>query len=165
MGLDMYLHAKKLVSGSKWETDEKVKANFEVLKKMFPELKVSEDSSFFEVSATVGYWRKANAIHNWFVNNCQDGEDDCKEYYVSKERLQELQDLCRKELAIKDVVEPEGGSDEFGFERLEPTSGFFFGETNRDEWYYKDIQKTIDLISNLLMSKDTSISYYYQSSW
>ena len=26
----------------------------------------------------VAYWRKANAIHSWFVENCQDGVDECQ---------------------------------------------------------------------------------------
>ena len=41
----------------------------------------------------VAYWRKANAIHGWFVDNIQDGVDDQNEYYVSKEKLEELKKL------------------------------------------------------------------------
>ena len=40
----------------------------------------------------MGYWRKANAVHNWFVDNVQDGNDGCKHYWVSKEDLQKLLD-------------------------------------------------------------------------
>jgi hypothetical protein len=43
-----------------------------------------------EVIEEVMYWRKANQIHKWFVDNVQDGVDDCKEYWVSEEKLQEL---------------------------------------------------------------------------
>ena len=28
------------------------------------------------------YWRKANAIHGWFVKNAQQGIDDCRTYSV-----------------------------------------------------------------------------------
>lgn len=45
-------------------------------------------------SEMVGYWRKANHIHKWFVDNVQDGEDDCKEYRVSIEQLHKLRDIC-----------------------------------------------------------------------
>ena len=45
-------------------------------------------------SEMVGYWRKANHIHKWFVDNVQDGEDDCKEYCVSIEQLHKLRDIC-----------------------------------------------------------------------
>lgn len=43
----------------------------------------------------VGYWRKANHIHNWFVENVQDGEDDCRYHgEVTKEDLEELLVSC-----------------------------------------------------------------------
>ena len=45
-------------------------------------------------SEQVGYWRKANHIHKWFVDNVQDGKDDCHEYYVSIKKLHELRDTC-----------------------------------------------------------------------
>ena len=38
-----------------------------------------EDESF-------GYWRKANQIHKWFVDNVQGGIDDCRPYPVSQSR-------------------------------------------------------------------------------
>ena len=39
----------------------------------------------------VGYWRKANQIHNWFVNRVQDGIDDCEYHHeCTKEILEEL---------------------------------------------------------------------------
>lgn len=37
---------------------------------------------------------KLNVIHKWFVDNIQEGEDDCKEYYVDKNRLRELYEIC-----------------------------------------------------------------------
>ena len=43
----------------------------------------------------VMYWRKANAIHKWFVDNVQGGEDDCREYPVSNDQLIELRDTCK----------------------------------------------------------------------
>ena len=30
-----------------------------------------------------GYWRKANHIHKWIVDNLQDGKDDCQEHSVA----------------------------------------------------------------------------------
>ena len=36
------------------------------------------------------YWRKANQIHNWMVNNVQDGNDDCGLYEVSIDHILEL---------------------------------------------------------------------------
>ena len=37
-----------------------------------------------------GYWRKANAIHQWFVHNAQNDNDDCKKYPVKRKKLESL---------------------------------------------------------------------------
>ena len=47
----------------------------------------------YEHNRETGYWRKANHIHQWFVENIQDGNDDCREYYVPRERLKELLEI------------------------------------------------------------------------
>src|SRR5215217_4911529 len=49
-------------------------------------------------------WRKANQIHQWFVEHVQDGNDDCKDYYVSHEQLTKLRDLCREVLEASKLV-------------------------------------------------------------
>ena len=36
-----------------------------------------EDTNY-ENCEEVAYWRKFNALHNWFVQNCQDGVDECQ---------------------------------------------------------------------------------------
>ena len=43
----------------------------------------------------VGYWRKANAIHKYFVDTLQDGEDDCRQSFVDKETFEDLHEKCR----------------------------------------------------------------------
>jgi hypothetical protein len=54
----------------------------------------------------VGYWRKANQIHNWFVENIQDGIDDC-DYHreVTEEDLEELLDVCKRVLDSCEFVD------------------------------------------------------------
>jgi len=100
-----------------------------------------------------GYWRKANQIHQWFVENVQDGIDNCGEYYVSAEKLRELLALCKSIQNQPAVAE----------EVLPTASGFFFGGTEYDEWYYKDIENTIQILNEALA--DTNGDYYYSSSW
>jgi len=53
----------------------------------------------------VAYWRKANQIHAWFVKNCQDGQDDCKDYQVSTEQLTELLSLCDRVLEASELID------------------------------------------------------------
>src|SRR5690606_25744978 len=95
MGLDMYLTNKRYI----WNEDRKsLKITGLKRKKVNPK-KVSY------IIEEAGYWRKANAIHNWFVKNVQDGEDDCKEYWVSDDKLKELLDTVNKVLASSELIE------------------------------------------------------------
>jgi hypothetical protein len=102
------------------------------------------------------YWRKANAIHNWFVQNVQEGEDDCREHIVSIEDLKQLLSVVNSVLQDTSLAE----------KLLPPTQGFFFGSTEVDEWYFKDLEYTRDRLNELLSSPDIEdIDIYYQSSW
>jgi hypothetical protein len=115
---------------------------------------VSEYYTSFSLSMEVAYWRKANAIHAWFVKNVQNGEDDCGNYIVSKGLLIELRNLCIKVL------------DERNPELLKPKSGFFFGNTEIDEWYYGKLQYTVDTINDILSSTNFEKEVImYSSSW
>lgn len=111
----------------------------------------------------VGYWRKANAIHNWFVTNVQEGEDDCKEYVVSISKLQELLETCKEVYKAKDTDTAEEVADE----KLPTTSGLFFGSTDYDEYYYQYIKDTIEILEglNLYNEENMYIYYRYSSSW
>ena len=53
----------------------------------------------------IGYWRKANAIHKWFVDNVQNGVDDCGEYKVTKEQLIQLHNACNDVLNNHSLAE------------------------------------------------------------
>src|SRR5262245_50802839 len=50
-------------------------------------------------------WRKANHIHAWFVDNVQNGNDDCNTYYVSTEHLRTLLDACSQVIKASELVE------------------------------------------------------------
>ena len=107
------------------------------------------------------YWRKANQIHKWFVDNVQNGVDNCGDYYVSTKNLQELLDVCKEVKANPDKAP----------ELLPTQEGFFFGGTEYDEWYFKDIDYTIEQLSKILeeekqLNEDGFYSdFEYQSSW
>lgn len=141
------------------------------------------------ITEQVGYWRKANEIHNWFVKNVQDGEDDCGYHNeVTKEILEELLDICQIVLnnceLITGKVENGYSFDDNGnrvynyidgnvvadpsiaMELLPTQSGFFFGGTSYDEWYVDDIKDTIDIITKVLETTDFDKEMiYYVSSW
>ena len=133
---------------------QKPEEQFEVVVKKggvtYPKINAEKVTTIVE---ELGYWRKANQIHRWFVDNVQDGVDNCGEYFVPISSLEQLLELC---LAVKlDHSQAE--------ELLPAASGFFFGNTDYDEWYYNDIDHTIVVLKEALSDKDAS--YYYSSSW
>lgn len=154
MGLDMYLSAKKYMSKYFDPADtDKIKTINELFN-----IEGEEDGDYGaqEVIFRVAYWRKANAIHQWFVENCQDGTDDCGEYYVTRDQLKELMTLCNQIIA-----EPNKAN-----ELLPTQSGFFFGDTAYDEWYMHGITHTADRIKKILSDPAfEKTDFYYQSSW
>ena len=155
MGLDMYLSAKKYLWSDK-DKDVAQQVGEIIGVDGDPEKRFNGASLVVkEISLEAMYWRKANAIHGWFVETVQDGEDNCREYEVDKEQLQTLRDLC------KDILEhPDAERDE----DLEPTEGVFFGSYNKDEWYYKDLKDTVEGLDKVLALPD-EYSFTYQASW
>jgi len=150
MGLDMYL-SKKIYIGAHYEHN---KVTGEITIKKNGELVKINLNKVSEVTERVGYWRKANHIHSWFVKNVQNGEDDCKEYTVEKEQLGELLDLCT--LVLKDHS--------LASQLLPTEEGFFFGSTDYDEYYYSDLADTVKILTEVLKDQDYC-EYTYQSSW
>lgn len=160
MGLDMYLHAKKYVNKVDWQKTQELDEGYAIVEK-FNEIvnaadmgHIATDIYGVQVEVTCAYWRKANQIHKWFVDNVQNGEDDCGDYYVSPEKLKELRETCRQAYFAKDPS------------LLPPQGGFFFGGTDIDQWYWRDIENTMKQIDRVLALPDLSdLSFYYNSSW
>jgi hypothetical protein len=155
MGLDMYLTAKKYL----WsDADKELSAKINEAIGVEPDFEKRFNGSSLvakEISLDAMYWRKANAIHGWFVNVVQYGEDNCKEYEVDREQLETLRDLC------KDILEHPDAERETD---LEPTEGFFFGSYEKDEWYYEDLKNTVEGLDRVLALPD-EYSFHYQASW
>ena len=148
MGLDMFLNAKLYLSD--YVPQEKVlKDAISLLIPNLGKLIVKE------VTTEAAYWRKANAIHAWFVDHVQDGKDECVEHYVDREQLQRLINTCKSILAYHDLAE----------DLLPSRSGFFFGNTEYNKYYYKDLQDTIDQLEPLLAEEYKNWEFYYRSSW
>ena len=157
MGLDMYLIAEKYIGSWRHsDSEEKVRAALAIKAAGFPEDALSKDSPSIDVRVTIGYWRKANAIHRWFVENIQDGHDNCQSAYVDPDALQELRGVCQA------VLEDHSRASE----ELPAQAGFFFGETEYNEWYFKDLEATIEIIDKALrLSDEVGCELYYRASW
>lgn len=108
-----------------------------------------------EVSVEAGYWRKANAIHKWFVDNCQNGIDECQETLIDHQDLESLLATINTVL----VDHSKAG------ELLPPSEGFFFGSTEIDEYYIRDLEYTKELLEKILSSDQKDWDFYYRASW
>jgi len=151
MGLDMYLTAERYL----WSTEKPISDQVANL------LGLQLDGDRMRVNTVIVeamYWRKANAIHRWFVENVQGGEDNCERYYVSREQLMALRDLCANLCTANNALEMAEDS-------LPTTDGFFFGSTEYDEWYWNDIENTVKGIDTALETFGDGWHFHYQSSW
>lgn len=160
MGLDSYLRKKHYVRC--WKSDENSVQDADSVDVMvcvkYPDgTKENHDyvamkpESGATIELPVAYWRKANAIHRWFVQNCADGEDDCRAMFVPYKKLVELRDLCEKVLADHSKAA----------ELLPTQDGFFFGSTEYDEWYFNDVKHTLEVLKDI----DENGTYEYEASW
>ena len=115
------------------------------------------------------------------MENVQDGNDDRKNYYVSKEDIEALLDTVNTVLDVSELVERtitngyrfENGK-EFPIikkgkyikdptvaqELLPTTDSFFFGSTDYDQYYYQDLVNTNKILEEALEDNEgiTNIS-------
>ena len=157
----MYLRASEYVSRYDWTRDDdghildnpnplfkSIVENFEM-----ENVIDSIGHAGISIDFPMGYWRKSNQIHNWFVDECGSGVDECQIMFVPRAKLEELKSLCEQVLAehhLADVLLP-------------TSSGFFFGSIDYDEFYFADLKNTIEIIDRCLATK---FDYFeYQASW
>lgn len=156
MGLDMYLYRKSYVHSGDYYIPEHRE-----------EVKMTRGGNEVDTSKVkyiveeVGYWRKANQIHKWFVDNVQNGADDCGEYEVKEGRLANLLETCKL------ILDKDPGKASV---LLPVQSGFFFGGTDYDKYYFENLESTVKIIESLFEPDLDGGSYlkgdiYYSSSW
>jgi hypothetical protein len=149
----MYFYGQRYLWDFGDSNDAKI---IEAVAKLFPEMAGYRPK---QVEMEVKYWRKANQIHKWFVDNIQEGKDECQETYVDPNKLRDLQSLCAR------VVEDPS----LGPTLLPSSSGFFFGNTEYDEYYLDDVRETLDWLNDFLLKFDVGTlkgwDFYYRSSW
>lgn len=184
MGLDMYLNKKWYVQNWDHMKDEE-KHTITILKGGEPS-NIQTDKIRYVITELL-YWRKANAIHKWFVNKVQHGVDDCGDYYVSRENLQALLDVCKEVISSSELIDGkvyngeswskknghvvhwENGKvikDSSVAEDLLPTQdGCFFGKTYYDQDYIDELVRTKESLEKELSLEDDEAIYEYYSSW
>ena len=183
MGLDMYLEGSFSIRSYIRPTEQDyadMREGKEVEVKKSPEFEDAIAAIGFE-GAPIDYaynhftyvfpiitWRKANAIHKFFVDEVQEGNDNCQRHYVPRDTLEELLDRITTILDIKTPV-----AREMKAEELLPTDieGCFFGTKEYDDWYFKDLEDTKKTLEKVFEYEKNAEAgkcfdgFYYQSSW
>jgi hypothetical protein len=187
MGLDMYLAKKHYIQN--WDHMRPEQRYSVSVREGGKRLRTIKPERISYVVEEVAYWRKANQIHKWFVENVQGGNDDCKEYYVDREQLKELlatvstvlqgsQLVAGKvtngytlsaegEKVVRNPIVEDGQriADPSVASALLPVQeGFFFGSTDYDQYYHEDLTYTRDTLTALLAEQDNG-EFYYRASW
>lgn len=137
MGLDMYLKC----------------GNRKMVKTYLEDLTQEEQWECINPFRELGYWRKANAIRSWFIDVCDYPEDgNCEFVEISKRDLEHLKETCEYVLEHHDKAP----------ELLPTCDGFFFGDTDYDDWYFENLEETIKICDNALqkVNWDTEVVMY-----
>lgn len=189
MGLDMTLSKKHYVKN--WSHNDKKDQYSVIVKKGGKKFEDIDTKKISNIEEEVMYWRKANAIHKFFVDKAQGGTDDCRDAYIEEDVLEELLSHCEAILASTELVsgtinngygykknEVTGEMERYentqegkvlkdssvAHKLLPTTSGFFFGGTDYDEYYWQDIQETAEMLRKEKAGGWVG-DYYYHSSW
>jgi hypothetical protein len=155
MGLDMYFSTRHATSKRvDRKTGEEVTLDWGL----------PNASDVYEGSKTIttmidtecGYFRKFNALHVYLVNHFGDDEDNCQPIYIAKSGVEQI--LAN----LKEIQE-----DHAKAQSIMPTqSGFFFGSTDYDEWYFAYIDEAITMFTDVLaVLEDEDDCLVYQASW
>lgn len=104
----------------------------------------------------LAYWRKANAIHNFFIEWRGRGEYRNGEFLkIYPEDLHNLRERCVTVLANHDEAP----------HMLPTTSGFFFG-SEYDGWYFNDLEETIKHVDKIFEEGwFDECDVYYEGNW
>ncbi len=158
MGLDMYLFKTKKTNHSVKELNAldryDLSPDDEDVKEFLPLYESKYEDGRYSIFKEVSYWRKFNALHSWFVTNVQIGIDDCGAYEVTKGHIDDLLLTLENTLAYRDPTD------------MMPVSGFFFGSTIVDEYYWQNMEDTYDKIYNISTTFDWEKErLFYMSSW
>ena len=165
-----------------WGNGKEIKAMLDQMPRLDGQVGEIKTIKFIDdqwlVKTEAGYWRKANQIHNWFVEHTQGGVDECQYTDLSIQQLEKLQ------LTVKECIGGIKNLPDYGqplidynwkpsdkaiqrFNKLLPTqSGFFFGSTDYDKDYLFDLFQTKKILKTVLRkaSRD-NWNFIYHSSW
>lgn len=149
MGLDQYIYISK---------EELEEDYYEVLgeatENEYGDVFYDEESVLTEIA----YFRKSNWLHGYFDRLCEEriGHEieDCEYFVFSKHDLHTLLEIVRDVIATDSIAYAE--------DWLPPQSGFFFGSTAIDDYYFEDLQ---DFVDTMEQWEDSDKQFVYYAWW
>lgn len=107
----------------------------------------------------VAYFRKANLLVRYF-----NYKENCTYQELSKEKVESLVEDCQKVLDLYQKYQGEDITDKLE-ELLPTTSGFFFGRTDYDKWYFKDVENVLNEFTKILTTTNWRSEIVYLYCW
>lgn len=150
MGLDMYLEAKLHLPPYNTELAPVRHAIGQAIGYVPPSSKPVDDPTLLEITGVtvrVGYWRKVDPLHQWFVDHVQEGHDDCRPAYVAPDILMELAN--RLDRVRHD---PERAGDDFLLD----------GDAAMDT---SEVDYTLQTLQHAQRLQERGWDIYYRASW
>lgn len=164
MGLDMYFYARKTTykSFSKWDKPDRAdETNYPEDLKTFSDYIYDRNFKSVQtvISYQIGYFRKFNALHSYIVKTFADGIDNCQDIILYKEDVEKIKKVLDDVLNVHQQAEK-------AKEILPTQSGYFFGGTDYDEYYFEEVKVAADLMQNFLDNFDfENYQLVYRASW
>lgn len=106
------------------------------------------------------YWRKVNALHKFFCDRGTleaGGKENVGRYIILRSDLIDLVYIMKRILVDKSVKLAEA--------TLPTQSGFFFGSTDYDDYYFMDLIDAVTLVSAELDAVPDQQVWFYEASW
>jgi hypothetical protein len=168
VGLDSFLYAKKYLGNYNHSSDEEKETYNQIVTALGLTDFATVRRNRLYVRVEVAYWRKANHIHKFFVDLSEEEDNNCEDIDVGRDDLVELLSRCKRLLESRDT--PVETNTVNPAEILPTEGGFFFGSTDYGEYYYSDIEHTVEVLEEVLNHPaipegDYSWSFVYRASW
>jgi hypothetical protein len=171
MGLDMWLYAEKYVSEKSFAPSNDPTTPFvSVVNPRYAELitdfpEGADEAAEYKnatVRIKIGDWRKVNQVHGFFIKECNEGVDNCKDVWVSPDKLRTLRATIEFLLENKDSEDILSKIED----NLPLADGFFFGSREIDDYYWYGLENTIPILNKAItLAEDEDCEIYYLASW
>lgn len=152
------------VKDNGWEIDESRLSEDQKIDytNYLKEHKVLEDGKPASADAEeIFYWRKFNALHGFIVDTFAGGVDECQTIEIGKDGVAKIVSALKKTARMLNA--------KHGFDPtklpIKPVGGFFFGSTEIDDYYKRNIKEAFEMFSELLVSLSDDETVFYEASW